>query len=66
MADGFANIVTAHGGAHADRDHASRVSPWSIQATVPTWVRARALALYLLTFQGSMAAGSGLGFTGAA
>ena len=28
------------------------------QRTVPTWVRARALALYLLTFQGGMAAGS--------
>jgi MFS family permease len=27
------------------------------QAAVPQWVRARALALYLLTFQGSMAAG---------
>jgi len=28
------------------------------QMTVPSWVRARALALYLLTFQGGMAAGS--------
>jgi transmembrane secretion effector len=28
------------------------------QTTVPSWVRARALALYLLTFQGGMAAGS--------
>jgi MFS family permease len=27
------------------------------QTAVPSWVRARALALYLLTFQGSMAAG---------
>ena len=30
------------------------------QTAVPTWVRARALALYLLTFQGGMAAGSTL------
>jgi MFS family permease len=28
------------------------------QMTVPSWVRARALALYLLTFQGGMAGGS--------
>jgi MFS family permease len=30
------------------------------QTAVPTWVRARAVALYLLTFQGGMAAGSTL------
>jgi hypothetical protein len=28
------------------------------QSAAPSWVRARALALYLLIFQGSMAAGS--------
>lgn len=30
----------------------------AVQTAVPSWVRARALALYLLIFQGSMAAGS--------
>ena len=31
------------------------------QNVVPSWVRARALALYLLTFQGGMAAGASCG-----
>ena len=32
----------------------------AVQTAVPAWVRARALAVYMLVFQGDMAAGSAL------
>jgi hypothetical protein len=32
----------------------------AVQTTVPAWVRARALAVYMLVFQGGLATGSGL------
>ena len=57
MAYDLADIVIIYGGAHANGDHTSCFAAWTIQASVPSWVRARALALYLLTFQGGMAAG---------